>query len=318
MHRLTLHPHHKHDHANNPDGFVRDGRTFGMRYYRTATDEDTKLVARDGPKAYDLTAARGGLRSFRDLAKVASVVGCDVDSVAERLTDDAPLIDADSIAERAAIPIVPDEVWAVGVTYAVSSDAREEESGRGELYQDVFESERPEIFFKATPSRTVGPGEAVGVRRDSDWDVPEPELAVVVHRGEIVGYTVGNDASSRDIEGDNPLFLPQAKVYERCCSIGPCIASPETVGGPQNLELSMTIERDGEVEFNGSTSTSNMVRTPEELVSYLTRHNTVPELSVLLTGTSLVPGEEFTLREGDEVAIEIENVGRLENPVIAV
>ena len=288
-----------------------------MRYYRTDT-EDEKLIARDGEKAYDLTAARAGLDSFRDLATVADVLRTDIDSVAEEVLADAPLLDAERVAEDAALPAVPEEVWAAGVTYQVSGDAREAESGRGEIYQDVFENERPEIFFKATPSRTVGPGEGVGIREDSEWDVPEPELAVVVHRGNIVGYTVGNDMSSRSIEGDNPLFLPQAKVYDRCCAIGPAIASPDTVGDPRDLEFSMTIERDGETEFEGSTSTEQMVRSPEELVSYLNRHNAVPELAVLMTGTSLVPGEEFTLREGDRVAIDIENVGRLENPVVSV
>ncbi len=289
-----------------------------MRYYRVATDTGATLAAREGRKAYDLTAAREGLGSFRDLAAVAGVVGTDIDSVAEMLTADAPLLDAESIAERAMMPAVPDEVWAAGVTYAVSGDAREEESGRDELYEDVFEGERPEIFFKATSSRTVGPGKDIGIRADSTWDVPEPELAVVVHRGAIVGYTVGNDVSSRDIEGDNPLYLPQAKVYDRCCAVGPCVASPETVGDPCNLELSMTIERGDEVTFDGSTSTAKMVRSPEDLVSYLTRHNAVPELTVLLTGTSLVPEDDFTLREGDRVAIDIENVGRLENLVVSV
>lgn len=289
-----------------------------MRYYRVATDTGATLAAREGRKAYDLTAAREGLGSFRDLATVAGVVGTDIDSVAEMLTADAPLLDAESIAERAMMPAVPDEVWAAGVTYAVSGDAREEESGRDELYEDVFEGERPEIFFKATPSRTVGPGKDIGIRADSTWDVPEPELAVVVHRGTIVGYTVGNDVSSRDIEGDNPLYLPQAKVYDRCCAVGPCVASPETVGDPCNLDLSMTIKRGDEVMFDGSTSTAKMVRSPEDLVSYLTRHNAVPELTVLLTGTSLVPEDDFTLREGDRVAIDIENVGRLENLVVSV
>jgi 2-dehydro-3-deoxy-D-arabinonate dehydratase len=288
-----------------------------MRYYRTATDEPT-LVARDGQKAYDLTAARAGLDSFRELAAVADVLETGIDEVAAEVIDDAPLLDAESVEERAAMPAVPDEAWAAGVTYQTSSDAREEESGRGQIYQDVFENERPEIFFKATPSRTVGPGEGVGIRADSEWDVPEPELAVVVHRGNIVGYTVGNDASSRDLEGDNPLYLPQAKVYDRCCAIGPCIASPETVGDPRDLELSMSIERDGETEFDGSTQTAKMARSPEELVSYLNKHNAVPELSVLLTGTSLVPEDDFTLTEGDHVSIDIENIGRLENPVVSV
>lgn len=288
-----------------------------MRYYRTVEDGAARLVARDDEKAYDLTAAREGLDSFAALANVADVLGTGIDGVAETVIDDAPLLDADSVASRAAMPAVPDEVWAAGVTYQVSSDAREEESGRGELYQDVFEGDRPEIFFKATASRTMGPGGKVGIRGDSDWDVPEPELAVVVHRGDIVGYTVGNDMSSRSIEGDNPLYLPQAKIYDRCCAIGPAIASPEAVGDPQDLELSMTIERDGEVLFDDSTSTSQLVRSPDELVSYLNRHNATPELAVLLTGTSLVP-EESTLESGDEIAIDIENVGHLENRVTNV
>ena len=303
--------------SRHPDGFVQGGRTAGMRYYRVATDQGTTLVARDDEKAYDLTAARDGLEEFCDLAQVADVLDTDIDGVAERLTADAPLLDAESVAERATLPAVPGEVWAAGVTYAVSSDAREEESGRGEIYQGVFEGGRPEIFFKATPSRTVGPGESVGIREDSEWDVPEPELGAVVYRDEIVGYTVGNDMSSRSIEGENPLYLPQAKVYDRCCAIGPCIASPAAVGDPRDLELSMTIERDGEQLFDDGTSTSRMVRSPEELVSYTTRHNSLPELAVVLTGTSLVP-EEFTLGEGDRVAIDIENVGRLENPVVTV
>ena len=288
-----------------------------MRYYRVRSDGEASLVARDGRTAYDLTAVREGLASFRALADVASVVDEQVDDVASRLTDDAPVLDPDSVADSAVRPAVPDEVWAAGVTYEVSSDAREDESGRGDMYQHVFESERPELFFKATPSRTVGPGEAVGVREDSDWDVPEPELAVVVSHGNVVGYTVGNDVSSRDLEGENPLYLPQAKVYDRCCAIGPCIASPETIGDPLDVTLSMTIERDGETAFDGETSTSNMVRTPEELVSYLNRHNAVPDLAVLLTGTSLVP-DDLTLQEGDNVTIDIENVGTLANPVVSV
>ena len=286
-----------------------------MRYYRRQTDDGSSLVARDGRKAYDLSTVERGLTSFRDLAKVAATMEISVDDVADRLTDDAALIDADNVAKDPLIPAVPDEVWAAGVTYQVSSDAREEESGRGEMYQDVFENERPEVFFKATPDRTVGPNEAVGVRADSEWDVPEPELAVVIYNGEIVGYTIGNDMSSRSLEGQNPLYLPQAKIFENCCAVGPCIASPEEVGDPHDLELSMTIERDGDQAFEGSTSTANLVRSCEELVSYTTRHNHVPELSALLTGTSIVPPNDFTLREEDRISIEIENIGTLENTV---
>jgi 2-dehydro-3-deoxy-D-arabinonate dehydratase len=300
------------------DIFRSSRRTPDMRYYRVETTDGPSLVAREGRKAYDLTTARRSVESFGDLARVAATLQGGVDEVAERLLDDAALLDSDVVEDDPRLPVVAEEVWAAGVTYQVSSDAREEESGRGEIYQGVFENERPELFFKATPSRTVAPGETIGVRGDSDWDIPEPELAVVVYEGEIFGYTVGNDVSSRDLEGENPLYLPQAKVYDRCCSVGPCVASPETVGDPRDLELSMTIERNGETAFEGSTSTSNLVRSPAELVSYLTRHNELPELSVLLTGTSVVPPSDFTLREGDHVDIEIENVGTLSNGVTEV
>jgi len=285
-----------------------------MRYYRYRSADGGRLVAEATDGTYDLTAAKPELASFGDLARAAAVTDSSVDEVADRLLDRAPAHDGggEPLAPEAA------EVWAAGVTYAISEQAREAESGMPDMYLDVYEAERPEVFFKATPGRTVGPGEAIGVRADSDWNVPEPELGVVLHRGEIVGYTVGNDVSSRDIEGANPLYLPQAKVYDRCCALGPCIASPATVGDPHDLAMSMTITRDGEAVFEGSASTDEMVRTCEELVDYYTRHNAVPERAVLLTGTSLVPPDEFTLRGGDSVRIEIENVGTIENPVIQV
>jgi len=213
---------------------------------------------------------------------------------------------------------VPEEVWAAGVTYEISEQAREQESGMADVYLDVYDAERPEIFFKATPSRTVGPGGAIGVRGDSDWNVPEPELGVVLYDGDIVGYTVGNDVSSRDIEGDNPLYLPQAKVYDRCCSIGPCVVGADGVDDPHDLAMSMQINRDGETVYDDATATAEMARTCEELVAYWQAHNSVPELGVLLTGTSLVPEDEFTLMPGDEVRIDIEGIGELVNPVIEV
>ena len=285
-----------------------------MRYYRYGSTDGSRLVAETSEGTYDLTAVKPDLRSFGDLARAAAVTDAGADDVAERLVDRAPEYDGGGT------PRAPEaeEVWAAGVTYEISEQAREAESGMPDMYLDVYEAERPEVFFKATPGRTVGPGEAVGVRADSEWNVPEPELGVVLHRGEVVGYTVGNDVSSRDIEGANPLYLPQAKVYDRCCALGPCVASPETVGDPHDLEMSMTISRDGETVFEGSTSTGEMVRTCEELVDYYTRHNAVPERAVLLTGTSIVPPDEFTLRADDSVEIEIESIGTLENPVVTV
>jgi 2-dehydro-3-deoxy-D-arabinonate dehydratase len=285
-----------------------------MRYYRESGADGPRLIAESDEGTYDLTAVKPDLASFGDLARAAAVTDRGVDEVAEPLVDEAPEYEG---TDDPAAPVV-DEVWAAGVTYEISEQARESESGMPEMYLDVYEADRPEVFFKATPGRTVGPGEAIGVRGDAEWNVPEPELGIVLHRGEIVGYTVGNDVSSRDIEGANPLYLPQAKVYDRCCALGPCVASPESVGDPHDLAMSMTITRDGEQVFEGSTSTGEMVRTCEELVDYYTRHNAVPERSVLLTGTSIVPDDEFTLQEDDSVHIEIEGIGVLETPVVTV
>ena len=287
-----------------------------MRYFRLPDGDGSRLVAAADDHAYDLTAAKPRLDDFGDLAAAADVAGTGVDEVAAGLTDDAPTIERGSLSE-VLLPVVPEEVWAAGVTYEISEAAREEESGMPEVYLDVYEAERPEIFFKATPGRTVGPNEAVGVREDSSWNVPEPELAVVTYDGRIVGYTVGNDASSREIEGDNPLYLPQAKVYDRCCSIGPCVTAAEAID-PHDLAISMEIRRDGEVVYEDETSTSEMARTCEELVDWWRAHDVVPELGVLLTGTSLVPEEGFTLRPGDVVSISIDDVGELVNPVVEV
>jgi 2-dehydro-3-deoxy-D-arabinonate dehydratase len=285
-----------------------------MHYYRHGAANGPRLIASDGDAAYDLTSVKPDLTTFVDLARTAAITDGTVDEIASGLLDRASSFES---TEPARAPAV-DEVWAAGVTYEISEQARESESGMPEMYLDVYGAERPEIFFKATPGRTVGPGEAIGVRADSNWNVPEPELGIVLHRGEVVGYTIGNDVSSRDIEGANPLYLPQAKVYDRCCALGPCVASAETVGDPHDLEMSMTISRDGEQVFEGSTSTGEMARTCEELVDYYTRHNAVPERAVLLTGTSIVPPDEFDLQEGDSVSIDIESIGTLENPVVTV
>ncbi|RBI60329.1 fumarylacetoacetate hydrolase [halophilic archaeon] len=287
-----------------------------MKYYRLIDGCESRLAAASTNTVYDLTSARSNVQSFRDLVQAAVAVGEDIDAVAERMVSNAEQIDlGEQIID---VPVNAEEIWAAGVTYRVSEEARQSESEMPDVYQQVYDGDRPEIFFKATPSRTVGPGSAVGVRSDSGWDVPEPELAAVLYDGDIVGYTIGNDVSSRSIEGENPLYLPQAKVYDRCCSIGPCIASPETVGDPHDLSISMTIDRDGETVFEGETETSKMVTECEELAAAYTRSNPTPELAVLLTGTSIVPKDEFTLTEGDEVGIEIEGIGTLQNGVTTV
>jgi len=287
-----------------------------MHYYQLGGHDDRRLAAvRDGT-AYDLTAAASELGTFSDLVRTAGATDSTVDEVTMLHLDSAPEIDTRTVAAEKRLPLVPDEVWAAGVTYEISEEARREESDMPDIYLNVYDADRPEIFFKATPARTVGPGEAVGIRADSEWDVPEPELGIVLYNGSIVGYTVGNDMSSRSIEGHNPLYLPQAKVYDRCCSIGPCVST--AIDDPRDLTMSMSITRDGETLYDDSTSTGNMVRTPEELVDTYTSHNAVPELSVLLTGTSLVPDEGFTLRASDEISIEIEGIGVLENSTVTV
>ena len=287
-----------------------------MQYYRLDDTADG-LVASTDDGVFDLGTAETPIGSFRALAAAAARSDSTIDAIAEAAIETSDELPADALS-GATLPARADEVWAAGVTYEISEQAREEESSEPDIYDHVYDAERPEIFFKATPNRTVGHGESVGIREDSTWDVPEPELGVVLYRGEPVGYTIGNDMSSRSIEGENPLYLPQAKVYDRCCSIGPSVASADSIGDPHDLEMRMSIERDGGTRFEGSTSTDQMKRSCEELTSYLTRHNAVPELAVLLTGTSLVPEDDFTLQEGDTISIEIDGIGRLENDVTVV
>jgi 2-dehydro-3-deoxy-D-arabinonate dehydratase len=214
-------------------------------------------------------------------------------------------------------PVDRQEVWAAGVTYQRSRVGRREESGYGALYDAVFVSDRPELFFKASPARVVGDGAAVGIRADSGWDVPEAEVALVVNSaGEIFGYTVGNDMSSRAIEGDNPLFLPQAKIYTGSCALGPAIVPAWEVAGPFDIQVS--IERDGVMAYHAETSTASMARGFDELVGWLFRALDFPSGVVLLTGTGAVPDRDFTLRGGDVVVIEVPRIGVLRNPVAVV
>jgi 2-dehydro-3-deoxy-D-arabinonate dehydratase len=198
------------------------------------------------------------------------------------------------------------EVWACGVTYLKSRDARKEESeSAADAYDKVYDAERPEIFFKSLGWRAVGHKAAVRIRKDSGWNVPEPEMTLVVNaQGEIVGYTVGNDVSSRDIEGENPLYLPQAKSYTGSCAVGPGIELAD-VDDLRDLPIHLVIERGGQTIFDDTAATSQMKRTPEELVAYLYRELNFPHGVLLMTGTCLVPGGDFTLKEGDVVRISV-------------
>jgi 2-dehydro-3-deoxy-D-arabinonate dehydratase len=243
------------------------------------------------------------------------------DDLAGALADIArrsPAIAADDPREVLA-PIGRQEVWAAGVTYSRSRSARIEEAkaaGGGDFYDRVYAAERPELFFKATPHRVVGPGGDLRIRRDATWNVPEPELALAVNaRGAIVGYAIGNDMSSRDIEGENPLYLPQAKVYAQCCGLGPALYVPPAPLDPAT-EIRLAVDRDGASAFEGRCRLSDMKRTAGELVAYLFRDNSFPDGCYLLTGTGIVPPDDFTLRPGDEVRITIEPIGTLRHRIV--
>lgn len=244
----------------------------------------------------------------------------DLENVLTSLTRRATPIRDNTIIANAVAPIGQQEVWAAGVTYYRSRTARMEESkdaGGGDFYDRVYDAPRPELFFKATPNRVAGPGQNVRIRRDSRWNVPEPELALVVNsHGKIVGYTIGNDMSSRDIEGENPLYLPQAKVYAQSCGLGPCILVSDK---PLEIttEIHLEISRAGTSVFRSFTELTNLKRSPTELVEYLYRDNVFPAGCFLLTGTGIVPPDEFTLAAGDEIHITIEPIGTLINRVQA-
>lgn len=221
-------------------------------------------------------------------------------------------------AEEWLAPVQNQEVWAAGVTYLRSRDARMEESersGANRLYDLVYEADRPELFFKATARRVVAPGRPVRIRRDGCWNVPEPELTLALNAaGRIIGYTVGNDMSSRDIEGENPLYLPQAKIYTGSCALGPALVLSEAPL-PVTTRISLSIVRDGRPTFEGATSVDQLKRRLPELADWLFRENDFPHGAYLMTGTGIVPPATFTLQPGDLVRIEIDGLGVLENPV---
>jgi 2-dehydro-3-deoxy-D-arabinonate dehydratase len=267
---------------------VEGGRVFTLDMYRRP----------DVPTLADLLSAPNPGQLAREL--------CDVTTPPEPLGGQTFLA-----------PIDRQEIWAAGVTYKRSKIAREEESaGAAQFYDKVYTAARPELFLKATPERVVGPERPIRVRADSKWSVPEPELALVVSPDlRIVGFTIGNDVSSRDIEGENPLYLPQAKVYKQSCAVGPLVTLPSAMPPLPGVEIRLTIRRGGAVAFDGSTTLAQMARTPESLVDWLGRENEFPNGVVLLTGTGIVPPDEFNLSSGDDVSIAIGGIGTLRNPV---
>ncbi|GAB4139700.1 MAG: fumarylacetoacetate hydrolase family protein [Planctomycetaceae bacterium] len=280
------------------------------------------VVLRDGDRR--LVSVEGDSVRLLDLTQVENC-----HNLSDILHSPDPVGMAKFLVDRNADPIPTEEVrflapvdlqyiWAAGVTYKRSQTARMEESESGASHYDkVYTADRPELFFKALPHAVCGPGDPVRVRFDSNWSVPEPEFTLVISpEKKIVGYTVGNDMSARDIEGENPLYLPQAKVYNQSCAIGPCILVAEGELDLPNTKIELTIERGGNEVYRGATDLGQFARKFEDLVEWLYRENDFPTGSMLLTGTGIVPPDDFSLVNGDKVSITISGIGTLTNPVV--
>ena len=282
-----------------------------MKLCRFKTAEGAVRIGRlqDNETVADLTAA--GFESLTALLE-------DTEALAQAEAADAPTVPLATVSLLA--PVARQEVWAAGVTYLRSKKARMEESDfSANAYDQVYDAPRPEIFFKSLPEKVVHPGEPVGIRADATWNVPEPELTLVVNsRKELVGVSIGNDMSSRDIEGENLLYLPQAKMYERACAIGPCIVTGADETAIRQWTIGVEIIRNGDTVFSGDTSINNIKRTFDELLDYLGRSQSFPHGAMLLTGTGVVPGDEFTLAAEDRIRVTISGIGTLENPVAIV
>ncbi|WP_139997224.1 fumarylacetoacetate hydrolase family protein [Paenibacillus paridis] len=274
-------------------------------------------VITEGGDTYRLDAP-----DIMSLVADARISGLSTAAYVERMLGSLSAITAPAESLNLTTPLDAPEVWAAGVTYQRSREARNYEATEGRLdadtfYDKVYDAERPELFMKSTAARTVGPGESVCLRSDSTWQVPEAELGLVLDSsGAIIGYTAGNDMSCRDIEGENPLYLPQAKIWKRSCSIGPFVRLAETVADPYALSIACRIYRDGALVVEETAHTGLLKRKLEDLVSFLKRDNELFDGTVLLTGTCLVPPNQFTLASGDRIEIEIQGIGTLVNTVI--
>ena len=278
--------------------------------FKNSTGEVRIGLAVDDTNLADLTA--GGIKSVTELLDDANAVAR-VEALGELPT--VPLAEVTLLT-----PVEGQEIWAAGVTYLRSKTARMEESDfSANAYDLVYDAARPEIFFKSLPNKVMGPGEAVGIREDSQWNVPEPELTLVINSAkQLVGYTIGNDMSSRDIEGENLLYLPQAKVYDRSCAVGPWLVMGVDESEVRKWTIGVEIERGGDAVFNGETSINNIKRTFDELIDYLCRSQTFPQGAMLLTGTGVVPDDDFTLLANDIIRVTISGIGTLENPAVVV
>ena len=262
----------------------------------------------------------GGFRpipefTVESLLAEADSKGADLQELATAWAGEA-IVESDAL-----IPLLPEEVWACGCTYAPSADFRDGELGtRDGMYSYVYKPEnRPEIFFKGTARVCVGPNEMIGIRKDSTFTAPEPELAVVIGSSrKILGFTLGNDVSAWDIERENALYLPQSKVYTACCSLGPVLVTPDEIPDPYALQMSCTITRDGRTTFSGSVSTDKLVRKFEELVECVARSNRLPTPTVILTGTGIIVEQDAALQPGDVCSIHVPEIGTLSNPACLV
>ncbi len=289
-----------------PDGAVH----LGALVNDVAVDLTAAGPAVFGSMAAFLAWSRGRCHSLVDdmapYLRQAPAVGAWQDLAAEGV----------SLGPRVLNPVDRQEVWGAGVTYLRSRQAREQESGAGQLYNRVYDAPRPELFFKATPHRVAGPGEPVRVRADSRWTVPEPELALVLNSAlETVGYTLANDVTARDLEGENALYLPQAKIWDGCCALGPVVTLAATVPDVTRLVVACRILRGGRALFAQEIGVGRMKRSFEELIGYLGRDNSFPDGVVLMTGTGMVPPDDVALADGDVVEIACDELGALTNPV---
>jgi 2-dehydro-3-deoxy-D-arabinonate dehydratase len=281
--------------------------------FTAATSPDVRIgLVPNADIVLDLTAV--GIRRMQALIERTDLAG----ELTRLSQTGLPAVPLDSV--RLLTPVESQEVWAAGVTYLRSKHARMEESEfSATAYDRVYDAARPEIFFKSLPDKVVSPGEAVGIRTDAKWNVPEPELALVIgSSGNIVGFTIGNDMSSRDIEGENLLYLPQAKIYTASCAVGPWIVVGPSEDDARQWSIRLEIRRGGDVVFAGDTRAGQIKRRFSELIEYLFRSQQFPSGAVLLTGAGVVPPDSFTLEAGDSVRISISGVGTLENPVVIV
>ena len=276
-----------------------------------------RVVVEDNKKIKDITKLRPSIKTSIDLIKVALSNDLTVSEYLKKTMDTTDGTFPRPMLSNPRIPIDSLETWAFGVTYEDSMKERQAESDTPDVYGKVYVADRPEAFFKSTLARIKGNNDKVGIRKDSTWDVPEPELTFIVFHGKIVGFTIGNDMSSRSIEGENPLYIPQAKIFNNSASIGPCWVPIELIDY-NNLNVEMIIKRNSKEVFSGSGNTSLMKRKCEELNEWIHRSNDIPDGSTVMTGTGTIPPEDFTLQPGDEISISIENIGTLTNTVIEV